>query len=85
MKITEYKKVDGLLQPGKVYNIFTARQNYSNRKYEENNTLYPGQSHHMRYEGKKGIHHFFTSILGGYTLTQTDVQLLGKNIEECNS
>lgn len=39
----------------------------------------------FRYEGKKGIHHFFTEIHGNWTRTYTDAQLVDKHIKELNT
>lgn len=36
----------------------------------------------FRYTGKKGIHHVFTEVRGGWTRTYTDAQLIGKKIQE---
>ncbi len=36
----------------------------------------------LRYEGKKGIHHFFREVVGKWIVTYTDAQLIGKHIKE---
>ena len=36
----------------------------------------------FRYEGKQGIHHCFREVRGGWSRTYTDIQLMGKKIEE---
>ena len=36
----------------------------------------------FKYEGKRGIHHYFREKKGGWTRTFTDAQLIGKKIEE---
>jgi len=36
----------------------------------------------FRYEGKEGIHHCFREVSGGWSRTYTDIQLMGKKIEE---
>ena len=36
----------------------------------------------FRYEGKRGIHHCFREVRGGWTRTYTDTQLIGKRIRE---
>ena len=36
----------------------------------------------FRYEGKHGIHHCFREERGGWSRTYTDIQLMGKTIEE---
>lgn len=36
----------------------------------------------FRYEGKRGIHHYFREVRGGWTRTYTDNQLIGKRILE---
>ena len=34
------------------------------------------------YQGKQGKHHMFRHLAGGWLTTRTDVQLIGKKIEE---
>ena len=36
----------------------------------------------FKYEGKRGIHHYFRETRGGWTRTYTDAQLIGKHVEE---
>ncbi len=39
----------------------------------------------LRYIGKRGIHHCFRDINGGWCRTYTDAQLIGKTIKEITS
>ena len=39
----------------------------------------------FEYTGKQGIHHCFRSVLGGWSRTYTDYQLIGKKIREVNN
>lgn len=58
---------------------------YSNGKNSHNyNWLSPecGTFCVFRYEGKRGIHHIFKEVKGGWTRTYTDAQLIGKHIKE---
>ena len=36
----------------------------------------------FKYEGKRGIHHCFREVRGGWARTYTDAQLIGKQIKE---
>jgi hypothetical protein len=62
-------------EEGKTYKI-------SNKGMRKTYQGEPEYCYVFRYEGKRGIHHFFREVHGGWTRTYTNAQLVGKRIEE---
>ena len=62
------------LRCGACYRIKSKRSITDGQKQEVNYTF--------RYCGRKGIHYVFREVVGGWTRTYTDAQLIGRKIEE---
>ena len=62
-------------EAGKDYSIYAKDGNLERSSFGEKSFVF-------RYVGKQGIHHVFREIHGGWSRTYTDVQLMGKTIQE---
>lgn len=61
-----------------------ARREAALRHHFDIKCCYLIDTHNFCYIGKQGIHHCFKAVLGGWSRTYTDTQLIGKSILEVN-
>lgn len=61
--------------------VYSIRDNNSGWRSDGINPQY-GTMCKFKYEGKRGVHHCFREVRGGWTRTYTDAQLIGKIIKE---
>ena len=78
-KLFLLRKVEDL-ERGRHYIIFESdrRNNNSVISFAWNDSII------FEYMGKRGIHHCFKAVHGGWSRTYTDYQLIGKKIQEVN-
>ena len=64
----------------KIYLIFSR---YADGRRQRKYLIHSeNENYKYRYVGKRGIHHMFREINGGWLRTYTDAQLIGKHIKE---
>ncbi len=76
------KRVERVFIVGKHYNIAEAtRRNTAKGEHTLIGTTWNNELI-FEYQGKRGMHHCFRSVLGGWSRTYTDYQLVDKKIQE---